>query len=306
LLAPNVVSQGSGIVGFGGSVGGNRARNNSFTLDGVDNNDPTLSGPQIFPIADAIAEFTVLTNQFSAEFGHSSAGQFATVTKSGSNDFHGSAWYYVQNKNLNAFDVREKDAIASGSAPDVQPRYDFNRLGGDFGGRIIRDKLFFFGAYQYQTQGRAGATNAVLTPTAQGFALLEGISGVSPFSLNILKNHLPVSGSQVATTNVLGTEVPVGQVNLLIPDFFQTHQFNINIDQFRGTTDSFRYRFSYDRTRQPNTSESGTEFNGNIAVDNRLFSFTEIHTFSTNKINEFRFGYRRQVANFQVPTAFAD
>jgi hypothetical protein len=307
LLSPNVVSQSSGVVGFGGSVGGNRPRNNGFTLDGVDNNDPTLTGPQIFPIADAIAEFTVLTNQFSAEFGHSSAGQFSTITKTGSNDFHGGAWYYFQNKNLNAFDVRDKDAIASGASPDRKPRFDYNRLGGDFGGRIIRDKLFFFGAYQYQTQGRAGATNAVLTPTAAGFDLLSRIPGVSPFTLNILRSHLPASVTPITTTSVLGTEVPIGQFNLLVPDFFATHQFNINIDQFQGTSDSFRYRFSYDRTRQPDVGQSGSEFTGTTRTDNRLFSFTEIHNFASNKINEFRFGYRRQDFLLGVPeTPFTD
>jgi hypothetical protein len=307
LLSPNVVSQSSGVVGFGGSVGGNRPRNNGFTLDGVDNNDPTLTGPQIFPIADAIAEFTVLTNQFSAEFGHSSAGQFSTVTKSGSNNFHGGAWYYAQNRNFNAFDVRDKDAIASGSAPDRKPRFDYNRVGGDFGGRIIRDKLFYFGAYQYQTQGRAGPTNAVLTPTAAGFDLLSRISGVSPFSLNILRSHLPASGTAITTSSVLGTNVPIGQFNLLVPDFFATHQFNINIDQFKGTTDSFRYRFSYDRTRLPDVGQSGPEFTGTTRIDNRLFSLTEIHNFGANKINEFRFGYRRQNFLLGVPeTPFPD
>ncbi|HKG20446.1 MAG TPA: carboxypeptidase-like regulatory domain-containing protein, partial [Blastocatellia bacterium] len=307
LLSPNVVSQSSGVTGFGGSVGGNRPRNNGFTLDGVDNNDPTLTGPQIFPIADSIAEFTVLTNQFSAEFGHSSAGQFSSVTKTGSNDFHGGAWYYVQNRNFNAFDVREKDAIASGSAPDQHPRFDFNRVGGDFGGRIIRDKLFFFGAYQYQTQGLAGATNAVLTPTAAGFNLLSTTPGVSPFTLNILRAHLPASSTPVTTTTVLGTEVPLGQVNLLVADFFATHQFNINIDQIQGTKDSLRYRFIYDRTRQPTVGDSGPEFTGTTRTDNRMFSFTEIHNISPNKINEFRFGYRRQNFLIGVPeTPFAD
>src|SRR5215510_3579806 len=157
LVAPNVVTMGAGVLGFGGSVGGNRPRNNSFTLDGIDNNDPSVTGPQIFPITDAVAEFTVLTNQFSAEFGHSSAGQFNMITKTGTNKLHGALWWYVQNKNLNALDVRLKESIARGEAPDERPRFDQNRLGGDIGGKIIKDKLFYFGAFQYQTQGTAGS-----------------------------------------------------------------------------------------------------------------------------------------------------
>src|SRR5713226_405878 len=69
LLTPNVTTQGAGVLGAGGSVGGNRARNNSFTLDGIDNNDIAVTGPQITPIQDAVKEFTILTNQFTAEFG---------------------------------------------------------------------------------------------------------------------------------------------------------------------------------------------------------------------------------------------
>jgi hypothetical protein len=99
-------------VGEGGAVGGNRPRNNNFTIDGVDNNDVSLTGPQSPVIQDAVAEFNLLTNMFSAEFGHSTAGQFNILTKSGTNEVHGSAFWYGQNKNLNAFDNLTKAAIA--------------------------------------------------------------------------------------------------------------------------------------------------------------------------------------------------
>ena len=119
LLSPNVVTNGSGVLGAGGSVGGNRPRNNSFTLDGIDNNDVSITGPQISPITDAIKEFTILTNQFSAEFGHSSAGQFNTITKSGTNEFHGDVWWYNINKFFRSLDHR---FIENEAAPGPQRR----------------------------------------------------------------------------------------------------------------------------------------------------------------------------------------
>src|SRR6185295_931589 len=222
LLAPNVVTKGAGVLGSVGSVGGNRPRNNSFTLDGIDNNDISVTGPQVAPIGDAVKEFTILTNQFTAEFGHSSAGQFNTITKTGTNTFHTDLWWYNQNKNLNALDHRLKEtAAASGLFGDdfKRPRFDFNRIGADAGGRIIKDKLFWFGAFQYQTTGTAGSTIEFTVPTAAGFSILQGLSGVKSFPFNILKTHVPPAGSQGGSVTVFGATVPVGQLAVQVPSF---------------------------------------------------------------------------------------
>ncbi len=76
-------------VGTGPSVGGQRPRNNNFTIEGVDNNNKGVTGPLVTVPNDAVAEFSLLQNQFSPEFGHSSGGQFNTVVKSGTNSYHG-------------------------------------------------------------------------------------------------------------------------------------------------------------------------------------------------------------------------
>jgi hypothetical protein len=89
----------------------------------------------------------VLQNQEGAEYGHSSGGQFNTILKSGTNTFHGTAYEYLQNRNLNAIDQQvQNQALASGLRPS-NPRSDNNRFGGSFGGPIKKDKLFFFGLY---------------------------------------------------------------------------------------------------------------------------------------------------------------
>ena len=104
LLQPGVASSGGIGAGSGPSVGGQRPRNNNFTIDGIDNNDKTVTGPSLVVPNDAVQEFTVLENVFSPEFGHSNGGQFNQVVKSGTNSFHGMAYEYLKNRNLNAID----------------------------------------------------------------------------------------------------------------------------------------------------------------------------------------------------------
>ena len=89
LMQAGVSSAGSMGAGIGPSVGGQRPRNNNFTIEGVDNNDKGVTGPLVYVPNDAVQEFSVLQNQFSPEFGHSSGGQFNTVVINGTNQFHG-------------------------------------------------------------------------------------------------------------------------------------------------------------------------------------------------------------------------
>jgi len=104
VLAPGVGTQPGGVVGQGGTIGGNRPRNNNFVIDGLDNNDSELTGASAPVIQDSVEQFTLITNQFNAEFGHSTAGQFITTTKSGTNEFHGGVWGYNINRNLLSLD----------------------------------------------------------------------------------------------------------------------------------------------------------------------------------------------------------
>ncbi|HNG92217.1 MAG TPA: TonB-dependent receptor [Acidobacteriota bacterium] len=303
LLAPNTTSQAGGTAGEGGSVGGNRPRNNSFTLDGVDNNDTILTGHVIDVIPEAVAEFTLLTNQYTAEFGHSSAGQFNTITKSGTNEFHGGASWFNINKNYIAVDHLTKEAIARGDQPDKKPRYDFNRIAGFLGGPVIKNKLFFFGAYQYNTTGTAGAPVSFLTPTAAGFAQLGSLSGVSPFTLGLLQQYTVPASSQSDSVRVLGKDIPVGTVNFLNPNYLANHTFNVNVDQLLGA-DQIRYRYNYAKSTAPNAGVGNPIFNGNFTQLNQLASVTYIHSFTPTLVNEARIAYRRKNNSFGVPDEF--
>lgn len=111
LLSPDVVGQSSGTAGSDGTVGGVRPRYNIFTVDGVENNDPSVTGPASSVIQNGVGEFTFLTNNFNAEFGQGGGKQFVTITRSGTNEFHGSAFTYIQNQRLNAASTSEERAL---------------------------------------------------------------------------------------------------------------------------------------------------------------------------------------------------
>ena len=143
LLQAGVGSSGGLGAGTGPSVGGQRPRDNNFMIEGIDNNDKGVTGPLVYVPNDAVSNFTILQNQFSPEFGHSNGGQFNTSIISGSNSFHGAAYEYFQNKNLNAIDNNVVLTTPFGETPK-NPRYDRNRFGGQLGGPIFKDKLFFF------------------------------------------------------------------------------------------------------------------------------------------------------------------
>ena len=108
VLAPGTTTQQGGVLGSGGSIGGTRPRFNGFNIDGVEDNKLDTNGPTQPVIQESVAEFTLLTNQFSAENGHSAGGLFNIVTKSGTNNWHGAGWENNRNRNYDAFDNQQK------------------------------------------------------------------------------------------------------------------------------------------------------------------------------------------------------
>src|SRR5207302_112695 len=143
LLQSGVGSTGGLGAGTGPSVSGQRPRDNNFTIEGIDENDKGVTGPDIYVPNDAVANFTILQNQFSPEFGHSTGGQFNTSILGGTNSFQATAYEYFQNRNLNAIDNAVVLTTSPGTKPK-NPRFDRNRFGGQVGGPIFKNKLFFF------------------------------------------------------------------------------------------------------------------------------------------------------------------
>ncbi len=120
------------------SINGQREFANAFIVNGSDAEEDVNSATAIIPNLDSIAEFRILTNNFDAEYRGYSGGQINVVTKSGTNDFHGDAFEFLRNTNL---DARNCFSPTRGT-------FDQNQFGGTFGGPIRRNKIFFFADYQ--------------------------------------------------------------------------------------------------------------------------------------------------------------
>jgi hypothetical protein len=301
LLAPNTTTQGAGVLGEGGSIGGARPRLNSFNIDGVDDNRVDVTGHTSEVIPEAVADFNLVTNMFSAEMGHSAGGQFNIVTKSGTNDWHGSFWEFNNNRDFNAMDNLEQ-----GSGLTAPRRVDRNRVGADIGGPLIRNKLFVYGAYQFSNVGLAAAAVQQLAPTPGGLALLNGMAASDPVR-NILNQFptAPVANAPAETVN--GVAIPIGTFQPAAPSYLNQNDFNINSD-LNLARHQLRARFLYDRQRSPNVNPDTplAQFTGSIGADNRKVIFTDAWAASDRVINDFRLSYSRFVQAFTVPGAFAN
>ncbi len=217
-------SNGSGTF----SVAGGQANGLNFLLDGGDNNDAFSNVNLPLPFPDAVQEFSVQTNALPAQYGLHPGGAVNTVTSSGSNDFHGDLFEFLRNGDFNA---RQEGTLVRDSLKRSQ-------FGGIVGGRIIRDKLFFFGGYQGTEQRSNPAATISYVPTAAAlngdFSILDGpasaggcqksaITLKNPFTgAAFPNNQIPVSLFDPAALKVAKNYIPVssdpcGKVQYGIP-----------------------------------------------------------------------------------------
>src|SRR5882757_5758164 len=205
VFAPGTTTQQGGVLGSGGSIGGTRPRFNGFNIDGVEDNKLDTNGPTQPVIQESIAEFTLLTNQFSADNGHSAGGLFNIVTKSGTNNWHGTGWENNRNRNYDAFDNQQK-------ARGFKDRYDYNRAGASAGGPIRKDRLFVYGAYEFQNNGAAASSPQVNLPTAAGLQTINTLAHDDAVRA-ILKQMPAAPANNAGTVNVVvngtTTTIPV-------------------------------------------------------------------------------------------------
>jgi len=180
------------------SANGERPAQNNYLLDGIDNNSNTvdfLNGTNfvVLPPLDAIQEFKVQTSDYSAQFGRAGGAILNATMKSGTNNFHGTAWEYLRNDKLDAADwFEDAGNIHKGE-------YRQNQFGGTFGGPIMKNKVFFFGDYE-GTRKRQGTVFTSTVPTAaetsSGYTNLQAI----------------INGQSGSQTDDLGRTFPVGTV----------------------------------------------------------------------------------------------
>jgi hypothetical protein len=208
LLSPGVLSVrsfsfASTLVPF--TVNGSRGRDNNFIIDSVDNNEPLFGGAASqFTNTDIFSEYAILTNQLKAEFGRNSGATVNAITKSGSNSLHGTAFWFGQDDPFNAMTAVEKHALLPSPA-----RFYENQLGATLGGRLKKDKAFFFISYQWdRARNNLSDVFPVLTtlptgsvgPNPGGLAALQGLSlaNAQPITALLGLQTLKVDPNQAA------------------------------------------------------------------------------------------------------------
>jgi len=207
-------SNGSGTF----SVAGGQANGVNYLLDGGDNNDSFSNVNLPIPFPDAVQEFSVQTNAMAAQFGLHPGGVVNIVTKSGTNGFHGDLFDFFRNYELNA---RTKGLVEpSGSV--AQPLRDSlkrNQFGGTVGGRIKRDKIFFFGGYQQTVQRSNPGTNTAHVPTALtlagNFSVEDAATSAGGCQKSAVAVKDPLTGNPFPSNQIPTTRFDPASIKLL-------------------------------------------------------------------------------------------
>ncbi|MEO7144916.1 MAG: carboxypeptidase regulatory-like domain-containing protein, partial [Bryobacteraceae bacterium] len=299
LLGAGVASSGGIGFGAGPSVGGQRPTSNSFNIDGVDNNNHNLTGPVVYVSNEAVAQFSILQNYFGAEFAGASGGIFNMVVRSGANRVHGSLYEYLENRRLDAV-----DATLVHQGIYSNPRFDSNRLGGTLGGPILKDKLFYFGDFEFIPFG-ASATpkQTIYAPTAGGYRILDGLAGLSKTNLQVLEQYLPgaADGSAGArSTSVAGAAIPIAPVSIVAPAYSNSYNLVSGLDWNPSGRDQVRGRYIYNRYSGIDTAADLPAFYSTVPNNRHLVSISEFHAFSPALENELRVSFNRENNNFEV------
>ncbi len=220
LGAAGVAMAGGIGYGTGPSVAGQRSENNTFSIDGVNNDDHDVTGPLVYVSNEAVAQFSILQNQFSPEFGGAAGGVFNVIVKSGTNQIHGSIYEYMQNRDLNAVDNTN---VLNGNR--TNPRYDNNRLGATIGGPIKKDKLFYFGNFEYNPLGQASTPVRPFTPPQPPVSpCSNGMAGLNKTNLGIFEKYVPVAATANGSPTpivVNGVTIPSGPLQFASAEFLE-------------------------------------------------------------------------------------
>ena len=307
-LVPGATVEPAGVAavqdGFGQfSINGNRDRSNNYTLDGTDNNDPFFNNSalnqtgiggapaSLLPI-DAIQEFN-LESQFPSEYGRNSGAVINIITRSGTNQFHGTAFEFLRN---DIFDARNYfDRI-----PAPESAFINNQFGGSLGGPVIKDKTFFFGAYEGQRE-RVGSDFTFLVPTpgqiasAQSYVRSTGVTP-NPALTKMLSFFPQPTGFNGTTGTVAGS----------VKDTNDVDSFIVKLDQSIGLREQLSGRYAYASSEQVFPlgglgSGAGSrlpQFAQQSPTRVQVVSVSLLSTLSAQKVNEVRFGYSRYRTSF--------
>jgi outer membrane receptor protein involved in Fe transport len=313
LLAPGVrESHTNSPAGGGGreaafNVNGLRATVNNFLLDGIDNNaygtsNQSFSSQVVQVSPDAIAEFKVQTNTYSAEFGRAGGAVINATYRSGTNQFHGSAWEFHRNTVLNA--VGFFKPVGGTKPPLIR-----NQFGFTFGGPIVKDRTFFFGDYEGFRQIQKNLVFSTLPTLAQrqgilSVAVRNPITGVTyaagtpipmtPFAQQVL-NDLPTPINSASSNNY----------SELVPNRLFSNKYNVRVDHKFSDVFSLFGRWSWRKSEGfegPNIpGPSGSNQNGFVDILNKQLSLGGTYTFGNASVLDLRFGWSKIDAGKRPP-----
>ncbi len=301
-------------VGYRGgfNVAGAGETNNNFSMNGIDNNDTGINGPTFLPSIDSIQEFKLLTGIFPAEYGHSSGSQVIIVTKSGTNQFHGSAFEFVRNQLF--------DAANYFTAAGQQPSYKRNQFGGTAGGPIKKNRTFFFYSYEgLRLRQQIATLGTVPLPAMLNGDFSSLLTGAKPIILKDPLTGAVIPGDIIPASRVspLGKSIAayypaptLSTASGLLPsanyNFNETRREKMNenslkLDHVFSPKDSFyaNYNRYNDPSFEPQNSLCGSStllgFGCNAGLTTQLGALDETHVISPTLVNEFRAGVNRLV-----------
>lgn len=291
------------------AINGNRPRNNNYMIDGSDNNDISVTISTSALIPETVAEFQVLQNPYSVEFGRNSGGQINVITKSGSNSFRGDVFDYYQSAGLNSLSNIDK---ANGLTDPA--KYVRHQLGGDLGGPVFRNQLFFYGAMQRDSTHSATAPSptTVRIPTQAGYAALQNVplrDGQSAASRQAVLTSLDflqdVYGQNpvfrnLATTLVNGVAIETAQTNLPVSQPALNNTYFGRLDYRPSGNDTFTGRYSLNDNTNDNigTLGFGPLFAVNQDILDTNLALSNTHIFGPALLNEARFSLVRRDLQF--------
>jgi len=317
------------------SSNGLREQNNNFLLDGIDNNESIVNTIVFFPAVENTQEYRVITANAPAEFGRGGGAIINVVTKSGTNNWHGSAFEFIRNSALDA-QVDNLNPVTPGTTPPKKPLFQRNQFGGSFGGPIIKDKTFFFVDYQGQREQLPIESGQYVTvPTAKmrtgDFSELLNpamttIPGDPNDSIgNTVQIYSPVTNTPYAGNIITDPLNPAGQAYLnafplptvttrILHNYLEHRSrrqtFNdgdVRLDHRINDTNNLFGRFSIAHDIQVDNGRiPGYESGFGAGVNDVIAKSIAVgynHIFSPAVANEFRFGWVKQNIDF-LPTNF--
>jgi hypothetical protein len=306
------------------NMNGNRAQANNYTLEGIDMNETFNNLISYSPAPAALGEVKVLTANTPAEFGNVNGAGVVSVLKSGTNQFHGSAYGYVQDYRLNANSWQNNNHAGTAADPKIPINpFSQNQFGGTLGGPILRNKLFFFVDYlgsRYHTGGIG--TLSVLTQKMRTGDFSELLTGSNPIQLyDPLNNNEPFVGNMgVPIVNPVAQfliahqdlypEPNAAPTDGIAANNYQAHQRNykannqgdIKVDYQISEHDKLTSFYAMSTAYDGTTPVLAISFSGPNLYPTKLGGANWVHTFSPSLMNSLRIGFTRTewAQNFSV------